>query len=197
LVVTLGGLSETSSGFASTAVVLAQSFKSELAGLARSASPCVLARACGLDLRIPVIVTSAELGTLSKVAMAEHARDVLGLRPGLSTTVLVDNKQHNVDEFATSGGQTILYERDLAAVRRHLEEFAFHVAGGGEVRRLDPSEETPGHLHQHWVLDREADRWRVDVMADPSGRDDRGPGVLSSAGEIGDSEGDPAAPIGC
>lgn len=70
-----------------------------------------IARACGLDVRVPVIVTSAELGTLSKVAMAQHARNVLGLRPGLSTTVLVDNEQHNIDEFTTSGGQTILYKQ--------------------------------------------------------------------------------------
>jgi FMN phosphatase YigB (HAD superfamily) len=70
-----------------------------------------IARACGLDVRIPTIVTSAELGTLSKVAMAEHARQVLGLGSGLSTTVLVDNKQHNVNEFAAAGGRTILYEQ--------------------------------------------------------------------------------------
>lgn len=70
-----------------------------------------IARACGLDVRIPMIVTSAELGTLSKVTMAEHARQVLGLTSGLSATVLVDNKQHNVDEFAAAGGLTILYEQ--------------------------------------------------------------------------------------
>lgn len=57
--------------------------------------------------------------------------------------------------------------RDLAAFRRHLREFAVHVAGGGEVRRLDAADETPPHLHQHWVLDPEADRWRVDIMAEP------------------------------
>ncbi len=70
-----------------------------------------IARACGLDVRIPVIVTSAELGTLSKLAMAERARCILGLRPGLSTTVLVDNKQANLDEFTVGGGQAILYEQ--------------------------------------------------------------------------------------
>ncbi|MDX1450242.1 MAG: hypothetical protein R3246_14410, partial [Acidimicrobiia bacterium] len=57
--------------------------------------------------------------------------------------------------------------RGLAAIRQHLGEFVFHVAGGGEVRRLDSSEETPEDRHQHWVLDMEADRWRVDVMAEP------------------------------
>ncbi|MEL6985363.1 MAG: amino acid transporter, partial [Actinomycetota bacterium] len=43
----------------------------------------------------------------------------------------------------------------------------FHVAGGGEVRRLDPSEDAPANRHQHWALDPKADRWRVDVMAEP------------------------------
>ena len=71
-----------------------------------------IARACGLDVRIPVIVTSAELGTTSKVAMAEHARSVLDLRPGLSTTVLVDNKRENVEEFEASGGRTVLYQQN-------------------------------------------------------------------------------------
>lgn len=60
---------------------------------------------------------------------------------------------------------------DLAAIRRHLAELAVHVAGGGEVRRLNPTEETPPHLHQHWVLDTEADRWRVDLMAEPGDRE--------------------------
>lgn len=59
--------------------------------------------------------------------------------------------------------------RDLPAIRRHLGEFVFHVAGGGEVRRLEPSEEAPAHLRQHWVLDPTADRWRVDVMVEPGG----------------------------
>ncbi len=57
--------------------------------------------------------------------------------------------------------------RDLAAIRRHLGGFAVHVVGGGEVRRLDPADETPPHLHQHWILDTVANRWRVDVMAEP------------------------------
>lgn len=71
-----------------------------------------IARACGLDARIPTMVTSAELGTASKVAMARHARRLLGL-PGseLSTTVLIDNKSENIDEFAAAGGHVVLYER--------------------------------------------------------------------------------------
>jgi hypothetical protein len=55
----------------------------------------------------------------------------------------------------------------LASVRRHLGEFAFHVVGGGEVRCLEASEKTPAERHQHWVLDMKAQRWRVDVMAEP------------------------------
>ena len=57
--------------------------------------------------------------------------------------------------------------RDLPALRRHLDGYVFHVAGSGEVHRLDPLDETPPHRHQHWVLDPEADRWRVDVMVEP------------------------------
>lgn len=71
-----------------------------------------IARACGLDHRIPLIVTSAELGTLSKVAMADHARAVLGLAPGLTTTVLIDNKAENTEEFSSAGGRAVLYEPD-------------------------------------------------------------------------------------
>lgn len=57
--------------------------------------------------------------------------------------------------------------RDVGAIRERLRGCALHVAGGGEVRRLEPAEEAPPHLHQHWVLDLEADRWRADVMAEP------------------------------
>jgi FMN phosphatase YigB (HAD superfamily) len=71
-----------------------------------------IARACGLDVRIPMIVTSADLATTSKVVMAEHARAVLGLSPGLSTTVLVDNRADNVQEFTSAGGRAVRYQPD-------------------------------------------------------------------------------------
>ena len=82
-----------------------------------------IAMGCGLDTLVPTMVTSAETKTLSKVPMAERARELLGLAPGLTTTVLVDNKAHNVDEFITTGGHGILYERNansLTALERLL-----------------------------------------------------------------------------
>jgi len=71
-----------------------------------------IAVACGLVPSVDVIVTSAELQTLSKVPMAERARELLGLAPGLGTTLLIDNKAANVDEFAAAGGQTLHFERE-------------------------------------------------------------------------------------
>jgi FMN phosphatase YigB (HAD superfamily) len=68
-----------------------------------------IASACGLDRLIPTLVTSAELATTSKVALAERARQLLGLHPGLTTTILVDNRVDNVAEFAGAGGRTIHY----------------------------------------------------------------------------------------
>lgn len=63
--------------------------------------------ACGLDPLVDVIVTSADLATHSKVEMTEHARRLLGLPPGLDSSVLIDNKLANIDEFAAAGGPTI------------------------------------------------------------------------------------------
>lgn len=60
---------------------------------------------------------------------------------------------------------------DFAAVRRHLHEFAFHVVGDGEVRRLDAGAVPRAESHQNWVLDEEAMKWRVDVMIEPGGTD--------------------------
>jgi FMN phosphatase YigB (HAD superfamily) len=68
-----------------------------------------ISTACGLDPLVDVIVTSADLATLSKVPMAERARSLLGLAPGLSTTLLIDNKAPNVDEFVAAGGQGYLF----------------------------------------------------------------------------------------
>ena len=71
-----------------------------------------MSTACGLDPLVDVIVTSADVGQLSKVPMAERARAVLGLPPGLATTLLIDNMAHNVDEFAEAGGQAYLFTVD-------------------------------------------------------------------------------------
>ena len=82
-----------------------------------------IARACGLDARIPVIVTSAELGTRSKVRMAERVRELLALPPGVDTTLLIDNNSENVDEFIEAGGRAIHYrsnDRCLDAIDNEL-----------------------------------------------------------------------------
>lgn len=74
-----------------------------------------IAVACGLVPLVDVIVTSAEMQTLSKVPMAERARELLGLEPGLGTTLLIDNKQANTDEFAAAGGQVFHFSRQRFA----------------------------------------------------------------------------------
>lgn len=71
-----------------------------------------IATACGLDRLIGLIVTSAELATMSKVTMAVRARELLGLPAGLSTTILIDNRADNVAEFEAAGGQVIHYRQD-------------------------------------------------------------------------------------
>jgi len=53
---------------------------------------------------------------------------------------------------------------DFSAVRRALPELGFFVVGDGEVRALADGAEPPADKHQNWVLDRDADEWRVDVM---------------------------------
>jgi FMN phosphatase YigB (HAD superfamily) len=63
-----------------------------------------IATACGLDPLVDVIVTSADLDTPSKVAMAEHVRWLLGLGRGVSTSLLIDNREDNIDEFAAADG---------------------------------------------------------------------------------------------
>lgn len=75
-----------------------------------------IARACGLDLLIPTIVTSADVQSASKVVQTERARSLLGLAPGVETSLLIDNKQHNIDDFVAAGGQAILYQRDAGSL---------------------------------------------------------------------------------
>ncbi len=70
-----------------------------------------IAVACGLVPLVDVIVTSAELGTRSKVSMAHRARELLGLDVDLSATLLIDNKQANVDEFVAAGGRGFHFDR--------------------------------------------------------------------------------------
>ncbi len=71
-----------------------------------------IATACGLDRLIGLIVTSAELATMSKATMTVRARELLGLPAGLSTTILIDNRLDNIAEFDAAGGQVIHYRPD-------------------------------------------------------------------------------------
>lgn len=61
-----------------------------------------------------VVVTSWETGIMDKSAMARHARQQLALGDDLATTLLVDNKAANVDEFRRAGGVAYLYRGDAA-----------------------------------------------------------------------------------
>lgn len=69
-----------------------------------------MAVACGLDPLVDVIVTSADVASLSKPVMARRARELLGLEPDLSTSLLVDNKAHNTNDFVAAGGLAIHFE---------------------------------------------------------------------------------------
>ena len=69
-----------------------------------------ISAACGIDPLVDVIVTSADLGREEKSVMAAEARRILDLPGGLSTSVLIDNKQHNVDEFRAAGGHAIFFD---------------------------------------------------------------------------------------
>jgi len=70
-----------------------------------------IATACGLDPLVDVMVTSADLATISKVDMSKHARHLLGLGEGLATTLLIDNRRDNTEEFRAAGGHAIHFER--------------------------------------------------------------------------------------
>lgn len=56
---------------------------------------------------------------------------------------------------------------DFERVRAHLSTFAFYSVGDGEVRALPRDASPPEDKHQNWVLDVEAQQWRVDVMMEP------------------------------
>ncbi len=66
----------------------------------------------GLMPLVDVHVTSAEVASASKVVMVERAREVLALPPGIDTSLLIDNKAHNIDEFTAGGGQGWWFRRD-------------------------------------------------------------------------------------
>jgi hypothetical protein len=56
---------------------------------------------------------------------------------------------------------------DLAQIRTALTGFVFHSVGSGEAWRLGPDEAARPDHFQHWVLDEQAQAWRVDVMVEP------------------------------
>ncbi|MEM7095004.1 MAG: hypothetical protein AAF567_18530 [Actinomycetota bacterium] len=66
--------------------------------------------ATGIDGLVDVIVTSADIGRIEKSAMAGEARSILGLSDDLATSLLIDNKQPNVDEFRAAGGHAIWFD---------------------------------------------------------------------------------------
>ena len=74
-----------------------------------------MALACGLDPLVDVIVTSADTVSLSKPVMARRARHLLGLSSDLSTTLLVDNNEFNVEEFWGEGGLGIHFSPETFA----------------------------------------------------------------------------------
>lgn len=61
---------------------------------------------------------------------------------------------------------------DFRAVRQALPHFGFFVVGDGEVRALTDGADPPASTHQNWVLDIEADEWRVDVMLEEGSVDE-------------------------
>lgn len=74
-----------------------------------------IAAACGLVPLVDVIVTSAEVGSASKVVMARRARELLGLDDRLDATLLIDNRLDNVEEFRQSGGRAFHFTRQRFA----------------------------------------------------------------------------------
>ena len=70
-----------------------------------------IAVACGLVPPVDAIVTGAEPGTCSKTPMAHRARELPGLGVDLSATLLIDDKQANVDEFVAAGGRGFHFDR--------------------------------------------------------------------------------------
>ena len=56
---------------------------------------------------------------------------------------------------------------DLSVVRTALADFELYRVGDGEVHRFAPGELMPPDWHQTWVLDVDAQEWRVDLMLQP------------------------------
>jgi FMN phosphatase YigB (HAD superfamily) len=68
--------------------------------------------AYGLEALFDVVVTSWETGLVDKSALARRARMALGRSESLGTTLLIDNKAANVDEFIEAGGFGYHFKRE-------------------------------------------------------------------------------------
>ena len=64
-----------------------------------------------------------------------------------------------------------ILREDFPVIRSRLADFRFHVAGDGEVRELGLDALPPPDKYQNWVLDVDANKWRVDIMLSPGDRD--------------------------
>jgi len=61
---------------------------------------------------------------------------------------------------------------DFPSVRRALAGYRIHVVvGEAEVRQLGHDEDPPAGSYQNWVLDPQANAWRMDVMLEPGDAD--------------------------
>lgn len=76
-----------------------------------------MAAALDMHTKVDCIVTSADVDSFSKVDMCAEVRSMLGLDADLSSTLLIDNMAHNIEEFVAAGGQGLLYERTTFADR--------------------------------------------------------------------------------
>jgi hypothetical protein len=63
--------------------------------------------------------------------------------------------------------EVALLRGDFDVARAALAGFELFAAGSGEVRALRHDEAPPSQHHQVWVLDVEAEAWRIDVMLEP------------------------------
>jgi fructose-1,6-bisphosphatase/inositol monophosphatase family enzyme len=69
-------------------------------------------------------------------------------------------REHGDLEIAVVGA-------DFPAIRAALDGFDLLPVGIPSVRALEPGEDPPPESFQCWVLDREANEWRMDVMREP------------------------------
>jgi hypothetical protein len=76
----------------------------------------------GFDRSADVIVSSWQEGTIDKAILCHLALDRLGIGCAPSEALLIDNKQSNLDAWATRGGVGYLFTTDAA--------FQRDVAGG-------------------------------------------------------------------